>query len=57
MEEQDREEMRKIIREELKKLRLDSLFEIFIREHNPLDGTHKENISEYVHYDDIQGTP
>ena len=53
----ERPEVTQIIEEKLKELRLDSLSEMFNREHNPLDGTHKKNIGEYVGYDDIQDKP
>ena len=57
MEELNRQDVTQIIEQRLKELRLDSLFEIFVREHNPLDGTHKENIGKYVRWADILDVP
>jgi len=57
MEGLNRQGVMQIIEQRLKELRLDSLFEIFVREHNPLDGTHKLNVGEYVKWADIQDKP
>lgn len=61
MDEKDRQEVREIaervIMDKLRSLNLENLFEILNREHNMMNGTHKEIISTYVQYDDIQGAP
>jgi len=52
MEGLNRQGVMQIIEQRLKELRLDSLFEIFVREHNPLDGTHKGGIGASHSHDD-----
>jgi len=49
----ERQEVMQLIEEKLKELNLDNQFDVFNREHNPLDGTHKK----VIQWDDIQGKP
>jgi hypothetical protein len=53
----EKAEVIRTIREELRALNLGNLFEILSREHNLLNGTHKENIGKSVNYDDILNKP
>ena len=53
MEGLNRQEVMQIIDEKLRQLNLGNHYDIFCREHNPLDGTHKD----FVQWDAIQNRP